>query len=119
QPRLDYACRTLDVEDGSLLIVRVAPRAGGPHMVQGYKQHRYFIRRGTRTVPMSEDEVRTAYEAARIRADRMRELLAGLPLAPRIGRPRSSDDFQAVAHGLPVPTKVTPFVSVVTAPFDG
>ena len=24
-------------------------------MVQGYKQHRYFVRRGTRTVPMRED----------------------------------------------------------------
>ena len=49
-------------------------------MVQGYKQHRYFVRRGTRTVPMSEDEVRAAYEAARVRADKLSELLATLPL---------------------------------------
>jgi predicted HTH transcriptional regulator len=57
QPRVDYECITLDAIGGSVLLVRVAPRTGGPHMVQGYKQHRYFIRRGTRTVPMTEDEV--------------------------------------------------------------
>jgi predicted HTH transcriptional regulator len=47
EPRLDYECATLDTHEGSVLLIRVAPRAGGPHMVQGYKQHRFFVRRGT------------------------------------------------------------------------
>jgi predicted HTH transcriptional regulator len=97
-PRLDYECRTLDFGDGSVLIVQAAPRAGGPHMVQGYKQHRYFIRRGTRTIPMTEDDVRVAYEAARTRADRLDEMLTHLPLLPRIGRSRTLDEVRMGAH---------------------
>jgi hypothetical protein len=118
QPRLDYECSTLDAGEGSVLVVRVAPRAGGPHMVQGYKQHRYFIRRGTRTVPMAEDEVRVAYEAARTRADKVGELLAQLPLLPRIGRARSQDLMRMAAQGTTPPDEWLPLVSVVTAPFD-
>jgi hypothetical protein len=118
QPRLDYEARTLDAGDGVVLLVRVAPRAGGPHMVQSYKQHRYFIRRGTRTVPMSEDEVRMAYEAARSRADRLDQLIAQLPLLPRIGRTRGQDVIELAAKGLTVPEKWKAFVSVVTVPFE-
>jgi hypothetical protein len=118
EPRLDYECRTLDADGGSVLVVRVARRAAGPHMVQGYKQHRYFIRRGTRTVPMSEDEVRLAYEAARTQADRLMEGLAQLPLMPRIGRRRSADSLQMLAEGKTPPTEWLPIVSVVTAPFN-
>jgi hypothetical protein len=117
-PRLDYSCRTLDAGEGCVLVVRVAPRAGGPHMVQGYKQHRYFIRRGTRTLPMSEDEVRAAYEAARTRADKLGELLTQLPLLPRIGRARSVDQLRMTGQGVTPPEEWLPLVSVVTAPFD-
>ncbi len=87
-------------------------------MVQGYKQHRYFVRRGTRTVPMSEDEVRAAYEAARVRADKLSELLATLPLLPRIGRNRNMDRVRLIADGLTPPDSWPPVVSVVVAPFD-
>ena len=119
QPLLDYECSTLDASEGSVLLVRVAPRAGGPHMVQGYKQHRYFVRRGTRTVPMTEDEVRAAYEAARTRADKVGELLAQLPLLPRIGRARNLDEIRMAALGMAPPDEWLPLVSVVRAPFDG
>lgn len=115
-PRLDYECRTLDVGEGSVILIRVAPSAGGPHMVQGYKQHRYFIRRGTRTVPMTEHEVRVAYDAARTRADDLAGLLSQLPLLPRIGRPRSLDELRMSALG--TTPKWLPLVSVVTAPLD-
>ncbi|MEA2660569.1 MAG: hypothetical protein QOH08_141 [Chloroflexota bacterium] len=87
-------------------------------MVQGYKQHRYFVRRGTRTVPMSEDEVRAAYEAARLRADKLSELLATLPLLPRIGRNRNTDKMRLIADGLTPPDEWPQVVSVVVAPFD-
>jgi hypothetical protein len=118
QPRLEYEAQTLDADDGVVVLVRVAPRAGGPHMVQSYKQHRYFIRRGTRTVPMSEDEVRIAYEAARSRVDRVDRLLAQLPLLPRISRTRGQDVIELAAKGLTIPAQWKAFVSVVTAPFD-
>lgn len=117
-PRLGYECRTLEARDGCVLVVRIDPASGGPHMVQGYKQHRYFVRRVTRTVPMSEDEIRAAYDAARTRADRLDELLAGLPLLPRIGRRRSADAFRMSAYGLTPPAdgEWLPAVSVVIAP---
>ncbi len=117
-PRLGYEARTIDAGQGSVLLVRVAPASGGPHMVQSYGQHRYFVRRGTRTVPMTEDEVRTAYDAARSRADTLDELLVGLPLLPRIGRRRSADALRMSSHGFVPPNDGDwlPAVSVVTAP---
>jgi hypothetical protein len=36
----------------------------GPYMVDAYGEHRYFMRSGTRTHPMSESEVRDAYHLA-------------------------------------------------------
>jgi hypothetical protein len=87
-------------------------------MVQGYKQHRYFIRRGTRTVPMTEDEVRVAYEAVRTRAHKLGELLTQLPLLPRIGRSRSLDELRFAGHGTAPPAEWLPLASVIPAPFD-
>jgi hypothetical protein len=88
-------------------------------MVQGYKQHRYFVRRGTRTVPMREDEVRAAYDAAASREERLMERLAQLPLLTRIGSRRSEDILQMAAAGRTPPKEWLPLVSVVTAPLDG
>lgn len=51
-PRMDYSMHTIEADGGVVIVVRVAPLAGRPHMVQGYRQNRYFVRRGTRTVPM-------------------------------------------------------------------
>jgi hypothetical protein len=104
-------------EDGSVLLLRVAPRNGGPHMLQSYKQHRYYARRGTRTIPMGEDEIRRAYEAATARDDELERALHQLPLLARVGRTRGHDALRTASTGHPMPDDLPPLVTVVVAPF--
>jgi hypothetical protein len=115
-PKLEYECRTLPVEGGSLLLARIARRSGGPHMVQAYKQNRYYVRRGTRTVPMTEAEVRDAYVQADQRSQDVIARLAGLPLVGRFTRTRFEDQAALMARG--VEPKWIPITCVVTAPID-
>jgi hypothetical protein len=115
-PKLDYECRTLPFEDGSLLLALIAPRSGGPHMVQAYRQNRYYVRRGTRTVPMTEAEVRDAYVQADQRSRDVLARLAGLPLVGRFTRTRIEDQAFLMARGKE--PKWIPITCVVTAPID-
>jgi Putative DNA-binding domain len=57
--------------EGFVLVVDVQRSPLGPYMVEAYDQTRYFIRLGSRTAPMSEQQVRDAYAiAARAREHR-------------------------------------------------
>ena len=53
-----------------------------------------------------------------LRADKLSELLATLPLLPRIGRNRNTDTMRLIADGLTPPDDWPQVVSVVVAPFD-
>ncbi len=56
---------------GYVLAVEITRSPLGPYMVQGYGDWRYYIRSGSRTEPMSEQQVRDAYMfAARAREQR-------------------------------------------------
>src|SRR5262245_30183474 len=68
---------TLDVFErpgGYVLVVHVQRSPLGPYMVEAYEQRRYFTRVGSRTVPMSEQQVRDAYLLAARGRERRSEL---------------------------------------------
>jgi Putative DNA-binding domain len=83
-PIPDYEAVTIKAGEGSVILVRVAQASGRPVMIQGYEQHRYFVRSGTRTRPMNATEVATAHEAASNRAEGIRSRLAKVPIRPNI-----------------------------------
>jgi hypothetical protein len=61
RPPLLAEYRPIAFPGGLVLVVAVQRSPLGPYMVEAYQQHRYFIRHGTRTDPMSEQEVRDAH----------------------------------------------------------
>lgn len=56
--------RRIDHPDGYLLTIEVARSPLGPYMVEGYGDWRHNMRRGSRTEPMTEQQVRDAYALA-------------------------------------------------------
>jgi hypothetical protein len=55
---------TLDSRNAFVLAINTRRSVLGPYMVEAYDQRRYFRRNGTRTAPMSEQQVRDAYMIA-------------------------------------------------------
>lgn len=110
-PRLNMTAATIPAASGGYyLLVHVEPRSGPLHMVQGYDQHRYFIRSGLSTRPMAAHEVEQAFRELRGADERIEKALEQLPLIPRIVRNRA-EDFGMEPHS-------SPWVSVVCAPLD-
>lgn len=72
-------------QGGYVLAVEITRSPLGPYMVQGYGDWRYYIRIGSRTEPMSEQQIRDAYMlAARAREQREDVWKAHLlPLKPQ------------------------------------
>lgn len=64
RPPLLMEYSIVEADDGFVLAVHVQPSGLGPYMVQAYGDSRYHQRIGTRTVPMSEQQVRDAYAIA-------------------------------------------------------
>jgi hypothetical protein len=110
-PRLRFQTRLIPVDSGYILLLSVQPNTGGPYMVEGYKQARYFIRSGTSTRPMDEAAVARAYQAQEQQGAEVLHRLDGLPLIPRI---RDADI--PVEADWPWPQ---PWVSVVVASMEG
>ena len=98
---------------GYFLLVRVQPRSGPLHMVEGHGQHRYFLRAGLATRPMEAHEVESAFRDLALGASRVEREAAQLPLVPRIAETRARHlESGAIEPG------ERPWVSVVTAPLD-
>lgn len=58
----DYAM--IEVADGFALVVDLQPSPLGPYMVEAYGERRHFIRHGTSSISMTEQQVRDAYALA-------------------------------------------------------
>lgn len=58
RPSLLMSLTEIDFAGGFVLVVDVRRSTLGPYMVEGYGQRRYFVRQGTRTAPMTEQQVR-------------------------------------------------------------
>jgi hypothetical protein len=117
EPKASFHAATVRVEGGTGIVMRVEPRSGNPMMVQSYGQHRYFRRRGTRTMPMSGTEVAESFSQAQARETGLHTALASLPLVARITRDRSMDEISLRAEGLLVPVWI-PLAAVVVAAID-
>lgn len=61
RPPLLMTLSLVEGADGFVLVADVHRSPLGPYMVETYGERRYFTRQGTRTVPMSEQQVRDAY----------------------------------------------------------
>ncbi len=72
RPPLLMSAHRIPWDTGYVLVVQVLRSSLGPYMVEGYGERRYYVRRGARTFPMGEQEVRDAYALA-LRSDRVRE----------------------------------------------
>jgi len=69
RPPLLLDLRLIDGDRGFVLVAEVMRSPLGPYMVEGYGDARYYSRHGTRTIPMTEQEVRDAYLLASRSAD--------------------------------------------------
>jgi hypothetical protein len=74
---------------GEVLAIEITRSPLGPYMVEGYGERRYYMRIGSRTEPMSEQQIRDAYLlAARARERRPLVWLEHeLPLKPLVTTP--------------------------------
>jgi len=97
QPPLLCQLTTVDVSGGHVLVVDVLPSPLGPYMVEAYGDRRHHVRSGTRTMPMTEQQVRDAYAIALRARDRRPDVWAthGLPLTP------PTDDMWLIVSALP------------------
>lgn len=90
RPTLLYELRTISLGgDGFALVAEVRRSPLGPYMVESYGEFRHFARHGTRTAPMTEQEVRDAYALA-ARAREARAVVweeKALPLKPPSPQP--------------------------------
>jgi|GEM_PF-3483959 len=113
EPVPSYGAVTIKADEGSIIVVRVGQASGRPVMIQGYEQHRYFVRSGTRTRPMNATEVAAAHEAASNRAEGIRSRLARIPLRSNIAEIKSMR--------LPTSPELPwlPYVSLVVAAITG
>jgi len=111
EPVPRYRMTTIAAENGVLIAVKVRKAAGRPVMVQGFGQHRYFLRSGTRTRPMNAEEVARAHRMADLRTDLTSARLHDLPLIANVAGDMvmpTMDDMQA-----------RPVACVVVAAIDG
>lgn len=90
RPTLLYEMETIRLDgDGFALVVRLRRSPLGPYMVESYGERRFYVRHGTRTAPMTEQEVSDAYAlAARARESRAATWEArAMPLDPPSDQP--------------------------------
>jgi Schlafen, AlbA_2 len=73
-PPLLSTLNVLEQPGGYVLVVHVQRSPLGPYMVEAYDQRRYFTRVGSRTAPMTEQQVRDAYLLAARGRERRSEL---------------------------------------------
>lgn len=64
RPPLLYEAAANEVDGGYVLVVDVEPSGLGPYMIIAYDEFRFWTRHGKSNSPMSEAEVRDAYDLA-------------------------------------------------------
>ena len=86
-PPLLMDLTVLDGSGGFVLIVEVLRSPLGPHMIEAYGDRRYHVRKGSRTVPMTEQQVRDAYALAARGREHREDLWEqhDLPFVPQTG----------------------------------
>lgn len=111
-PSLNMEARQIETDGGYFLVLRVLPRLGAPHMVDGYGEMRFYLRAGLKTRPMSQREIETAFSEATRSEERASQRLARLPLAvlPEGLERESSTRGAELTPG--------PWLSVLTLPID-
>jgi hypothetical protein len=114
-PSLNMTSRLLEApEGGFFLLVRVQQRSGPLHMVEGYKENRYYLRSGLSTKPMESHEVERAFRELSATENKVVELVSSAALIPRIARGR----FRAGDMITNAEPKMQTWTSLVTAPLD-
>jgi hypothetical protein len=112
EPVPKFEAATLDAGDGrGVVVLHVDKSSGRPVMVQGYGQNRYYLRSGTRTRPMSANEVADAHAAATVQSERVLSRLQDLPL---VSNPASPGGMMTLDDLTP-----TPVVATIVAAIDG
>jgi len=88
-PPLLMELRILEGPGGFLLVVEIMRSPLAPYMVEAYGERRYYIRIGTRTAPMTEQQIRDAYMLAARARERRGDLWEehSLPFRPPTGEP--------------------------------
>jgi hypothetical protein len=97
RPPLVVEFRQVRNGDEVVVVADVERSPLGPYMIESYGVHRYYKRHGTRTLPMTEQEVRDAYVIAARARDRREELWQELALPPN----PLTDGPWLIASGLP------------------
>jgi hypothetical protein len=84
RPPLLTDLRLITTAGGLVLVVDVLRSPLGPYMVDSYGDRRYYVRDGTRTAPMGEQQIRDAYLLAARGRERRGEAWTdhALPMAP-------------------------------------
>jgi hypothetical protein len=117
EPVPDYRIGVVPAGDGYVMVVSVKAHGGRPVMDQGYGEYRYFRRSGTRTRPMSADEIAASHVAAVSRRRRLDARLIDLPIvASAVSGAVTTDELDRLRMHAPEPT---PFHSVIVASLDG
>lgn len=113
EPVPTFEAASLDTgRDGlGIIVVHIAKAPGRPVMVQGYGQHRYFLRSGTRTRPMSASEVAHAHALANLQSEQVLSRLYDLPLVCNPSGPPRMMTLDSVT--------ARPAVSTIVAALDG
>jgi predicted HTH transcriptional regulator len=90
RPPLLMNLATYDGAGGFVLAVEVLRSPLGPYMIEAYGERRFYIRIGSRSAPMTKQQVRDAYFLAARARDRRDELWGAhsLPIRPTTGEPR-------------------------------
>lgn len=109
-PALNFESRQIETDGGYFLVLRIFPRLGPPHMVDGYGEMRFYARAGLKTRPMGQREIEAAFSEAASNERRAGERLGRLPLAVL---PEEVDRIGAGVERVP-----GPWLGVLTLPID-
>lgn len=84
RPPLAMTHRLVEHDEGFILVVEVFSSELGPYMVDAYGRQGYYIRQGSRTAPMTEQQIRDAYALAHRGRERRQQVWEehDLPLRP-------------------------------------
>jgi len=119
-PPLNFAAKTIEADDGYVVVLQIQQRSGPLHMVEGYNQNRYFIRTGLATRPMQAHEVERSFRDLGNAEERLDELLRSLPLVARLvpARSRAADLAASAQRNERVEPMAEPWIAVVIAALD-
>jgi hypothetical protein len=101
RPPLLFRLERIPWDAGYVLVIQVFRSPLGPYMVQGYGDHRYYVRHGSAAVPMNEQQVREAYALSLRTQETHREAWAARALPIELPNSRLYLGVSAVPLGPP------------------